>query len=79
MKKWRESQHEVKKQNIAAVHSLQTQVEALTLGLWEISQPVADAIQLVKAAKSILKNLLKTPPRFNQQYDNGGEKKGPGQ
>ena len=79
LKEWRASQQEVKKQNIAAVQTLQSQVEALTSKLEEISRPVADAIQSVKATKSILKNPLKPPPRFNQRNDNGEEKKGPHQ
>lgn len=75
MKEWRESQREMKKQNIAAVNTLQEQVQALTIKLSEISKPVADAVQAVKSTKSILKpkNPLKPPVRFNQRKDNKEE------
>ena len=69
----------MKKQNIAAVNTLQEQVQALTLKLSEISRPVADAVQSVKAAKSLLKpkNPLRPPVRFNQRDNDDGEE-GPG-
>ena len=79
LKEWRASQHEAKKQNIAAVQVLQSQVKALTTKLEELSRPVADAIQSIKATNSILKNPLKPPPRFNQRKDNGEERKGSNQ
>ena len=77
LKEWRESQQEVKKQNISAVNTLQEQVQALTQKLSEISRPIADAVQSVKAAKSLLKpkNPLRPPVRFNQRDNDDGEER----
>ena len=72
LKEWRASQQQVKKQNVAAVKSLQDRIEFLSMKLEEMSQPM---LQSVKAATSTLKpkNPLKPPVRFNQRED--GEEK----
>ena len=76
IKEWSASQQDVKKQNVAAVKSLQDRIEALSLQLEKMSQPVS---QSIKAAKSALKpkNPLKPPVHFNQRSADKEEKPDP--